>query len=138
MGADLDVVEAHVSIKNGLTKLPYVTSDGRTSLDIPVESVEWTDVMFEAKVGDISNGRIVLPSLIAFPELRTLLQNIKEGDRVEIFDKQPDAGDPVFAGFIAQEGITEQDGRVMLEFQDTLTQLRWQHIRRIETLVGPA
>src|SRR5579871_3125829 len=120
MGPDLDLCESHVSIKNYFTRQPYVTADGQTSLDIPLESCEWTEVMYEAKVNEISTGKITLPSLIAFPELRPLLQQIKEGDRVEIFDKQPDAGDPVMAGFIPPNGIEEQDGKTILNFEDTL------------------
>src|SRR5579859_5085880 len=138
MGSDLDLTEAHVSIKNWFTQQPYITSDGRTSLDIPVESCEWTEVMYEAKVNEISTAKIVLPSLIAFPELRPLLQQVKEGDRLEIFNFQPDCGDPVFAGFIPPNGITEEDGKTILDVDDTLGQLRWQHIRRFEYLSAPA
>jgi hypothetical protein len=138
MGADLDVCELHLSIKNFATRQPYVMPDGQTSLDMPVEGIEWTDVMFEAKVGDISSARIVLPSLLAFPGLRPLLQKIQEGDRVELFAVQPDCGDPVFAGFIPPEGISEENGNTTLNVVDTLGQLRWQHLRRFEYLNAPA
>ena len=138
MGADLDICEAYVSIKSHATRLPYIVPSGRTSLNIPVESLEWTDVMYEATISEISAGKITFPTLIAFPELRPLLQQIKEGDRVEIFGFQPDCGDPVMAGFIPVNGITEQDGRVSLDFDDTLGQLRWQHLRRTEYLSAPA
>lgn len=138
MGPDLDVCELHLSIKNGLTGLPYITADGQTSLNMPYESIDVTDVMFEAHATDLSTAKVVLPSLIPFPALRGLLQQIRETDRVELFAFQPDCGDPIFAGFIAQEGITEQDGKVSLEVQDPLVQLRWNHLRRIETLVGSA
>jgi hypothetical protein len=134
MGADLDVCESYVSIKSYSSRQPYIDASGLTSLNIPVESVEWTEVMFEAKVGEISTGKVTLPSLIAFPELRPLLQNIKEGDRIEIYGFQPDCGDPVMAGFIPVNGITEQDGKVTLDFDDTLGQLRWQHLKRFEYL----
>lgn len=130
----MDYCEAHVSIKNYFTRQPYVTADGQTSLNIPVESAEWSDVIYEAKVNEISNGKVTLPSLIAFPELRPLLQQIKEGDRIEIFDKQPDVGDPVIAGFLPPNGITEEDGKTILSFVDTLGQLQWQHLRRTEYL----
>ena len=97
-----------------------------------------TEVLYEAKVGEISTAKITLPSLLAFPELRSLLQKIQEGDRVEIFGLQPDCGDPLFAGFIPQNGIEEQDGKTMLSVDDTLGQLRWQHLRRTEYLIGNA
>jgi hypothetical protein len=138
MGADLDLCDAHVSIKNGITQKPYLAADGRTSLDLPYESCEWTEIMYEPKVSEISSGKIVLPSLIAFPELRPLLQQIQEGDRVEIFDKQPDCGDPVMAAFIPPNGITEADGKTTIDWKDTMVQLQWQHLRRTEYLSAPA
>src|SRR5713226_6096522 len=112
--------EVYLSVKNSLTRQPYITADGQVSLNIPLESCEWTEVMYEAKVNEISSARIVLPSLIAMPGLRPLLQKIQEGDRVELFHFQPDAGDPVFAGFIPPNGITEENGNVVLDVDDTL------------------
>lgn len=132
MGADLAETPLYVSIRNYFSRLPYVDASGLTTLNLPVESVDVTDIMYEAKVAEIPTAKIVLPSLIAEPGLRPLLQNIKEGDRVEIFNFQPDCGDPVFAGFIPPEGIEEQDGKTILNVQDTQVQLRWQHIRRLE------
>lgn len=138
MGADLDYCELHVSILNGITQQPYITSDGQISLDMPYESCDWTDVMYEAKVAEIPTAKIVLPSLLAFPELRPLHQLIQEGDRVELYANQPDCGDPVFAGFVPPNGITEADGKTTLDVQDTQVQLRWQHLRRMEYLTGNA
>lgn len=136
MGPDLDYGEYFVSIKDYFTKLPYVDSaTGMTTLNLPYEELEINDIMYEpGKVSDLSNAKIVFPSLVAFPGLRTLLQNIKEGNRVEIYNFQPDAGDPVFAGFIGPNDITEEQGRLVLSIQDTLTQLRWQHLRKWEQL----
>jgi hypothetical protein len=138
VSADVDVCQLYASIRNYITQKPYVTADGRTSLNLPYESIDWTDVMYEAKVTEIPTAKIVLPSLLAFPELRPLLQLIQEGDRVELYGNQPDCGDPVFAGFIPPNGITEAEGKTTLDVQDTQVQLRWQHLRRMEYLTGNA
>ncbi|HEV2036943.1 MAG TPA: hypothetical protein VGU71_22555 [Candidatus Dormibacteraeota bacterium] len=138
MGADLDYTDLHLSIRNAITRQPYITSDGQISLDMRYESIDWTDIMNEAKVTEIPSAKIVLPSLIAEPGLRPLLQKIQEGDRVELYNSQPDCGDPVLAAFIPPNGISEQDGKTILDVHDTLTQLRWQHLRRFEYLTGNA
>ncbi len=138
MGADLDFCELHVSILNGISQRPYITSDGQTSLDMAYESCEVIEVLYEAKVGEISTAKITLPSLLAFPELRPLHQLIQEGDRVELYGNQPNCGDPLIAGFIPQNGIEEQDGKTIISVDDTLGQLRWQHLKRVEYLSGPA
>jgi len=135
---NVDVCELFVSIRNGLNQLPYVTSDGQVSLNLPYEAVEVTEILYEAKINEISTAKITLPSLLVFPELRLLLQKIQEGDRIEIFGNQPDCGDPLIAGFIPQNGIEEQDGKTILSIDDTLGQLRWQHLKRVEYLSGPA
>jgi len=137
MAADLDVCELHMTIKDFFTQRPYVdSSSGLTTLDMPYESIEVTDVMFEPGAGDISTAKITLPSLIAQPGLRSLYQKIKEGNRVELFNFQPDCGDPVFAGFIPPEGIEEQDGKTILNVEDTLGQLKYQHLRRFESPIS--
>src|ERR1700680_3767552 len=118
MGAVLSETPLYVSIKDSFPRQPYVDSSGLTTLNIPVESVEVTDVLYEAKVTTVSTAKIVLPSLISEPGLRPLLQNIKEGNRVEIYHFQPDCGDPVFAGFIPSGGIEEQDGKTILNVED--------------------
>lgn len=132
MPIDLDHAELHLSVRDFFTKAPYITADGQTSLDMPYESIEIDDRMYEGRQQQLSTARIKLPSLLAFPELRPLLQQLKEGNRVELFNFQPDVGDPVFAGFIPPGGITEEGGNVILDVADTLTQLRWQHVRRFE------
>src|SRR5713226_3602811 len=104
MGADLDYADLHLSVRNGISKQPYIDASGLVSLDMPFESIEWTDIMYEAKVAEIPTAKVTLPSLIFEPGLRPLLQNIQEGDRVEIYAIQPDCGDPVFAGFIPPNG----------------------------------
>jgi hypothetical protein len=134
----MDITEAHVSIRNFITRQPYVADSGMDSLDLPFESCEWTEVMYEAKIGEISTAHVTFPSLIASPELRPLLQKIQEGDRVELFANQPDCGDPVFAGFIPPNGIIQDGGKVTIDVDDTLGQLRWQHLKRSEYLSGPA
>jgi len=94
--------------------------------------------MYEAKVNEISTGRIVLPSLLAFPDLRSLLQNIKEGDRSRSSNFQPDAGDPVMAASSHPNGITEEGGHTIIKLRRHARQLRWQHLRRFEYLSAPA
>lgn len=131
-GPDLDFAELHVSIRNYITQKPYVTSDGQTSLDIPYESADVDLKFYEATKSELSAAHLVLPSLIANPEQRSLLQQIKEGDRVEIYDFQPDAGDPIFAGFIPPGAITEKGGQVQIDVLSSLIQTQWQHLRRYE------
>jgi hypothetical protein len=131
-GPDLDFAELHVSVKNYVTQKPYVTTDGLTSLDIRYEAVDVNLSLYEPTKDELSSAHIVLPSLISNPEQRPLLQLFKEGDRVEIYDFQPDAGDPIFAGFIPPGAITEDGGKVILDALSTLVQTKWQHLRRYE------
>lgn len=133
--ADLDYCELHVTIKNYFTSLPYVDSNtGYTTRDMPYEACEYTDDMYEPKKSTLSTARVTFPSLVQRPDLRPLLQMLKEGDRVELYNLQPDSGDPVFAGNIPPGGITSDDkGSVILEFPSSLGQGQWERLRRIET-----
>lgn len=134
---DLDFCELHLSIKDYATGKPFVASSGLTSLDLPYESIEIDDKMYEPNTSDLSTAHVVLPSLMAFPELRPLLQQIKIGSRVELYNFQPDCGRPVFAGHIPANGLTEQDGHLTLDVLDPLVQGQWQRVRRQELYNDP-
>lgn len=133
MDPNFDFAEYHVTVRDYFTRQPIVDSTtGLSTMDLPYESCELVQTMYEPRKGSLSNARIVLPSLIRRPELRPLLQRIREGARVEIFDFQPDCGDPRFAGFIPQEGIQQNGGKVELSVVDSTVQGQWQRLRRAE------
>src|SRR5579872_3339085 len=134
---DLDFCELHVSLLDYYTQKPYVDSSGLTTRDLPCEAIEFVDQMYEPRAHQLSTVRITLPSLLAFPELRPLLQKVKEGNRVELYNFQPDCGDPIFAGYISPNGISEENGSLVIDAQDALSQLSWQHVRRYEIYDDP-
>lgn len=133
--ADLDLCELHLKVVNYFTSLPYVDSNsGFTTRDLPYELIEVQDDFYEPKKGALSTIKITFPSLYAKPELRPILQKIQEGDRVEVYNFQPDCGDPVIAGYIPPGGFTSDDqGRVVLDLTSTLGRGQWERLRKIET-----
>lgn len=133
MDSNLDYNELHVSVRDAFTQKPYIDSaTGLSTLDLPYETCELVDVMYEPRKSTLSTARVVLPSLIRRPELRPLLQQIREGARVEIFDFQPDCGDPLLAGFIPPEGIQQSDGKPELNVTAEPVRGSWQRLRRAE------
>ena len=131
---DLDYCELRVTVKNYFSSLPYIdASSGLTTMDMPYEAAEITDEMYEPKKHSLPTARVTFQSLVHRPELRPLLSLIKEGDRVEIYNFQPDCGDPVFAGYIPPGGIISDDtGHVILEITNSLGAAQWERLRRLE------
>jgi hypothetical protein len=134
MSPDFDHCELHVTIKNFFTAKPYVDSNSAlTTRDMPIESCDIVDQMYEPGRGAFSTCTVVFPSLIENPKLRPLLQLIQEGDRIEIFHLQGDVGDPVFAGWIPPGGITVEEGKVRLDCGDAISRGKWDRLKRYET-----
>jgi hypothetical protein len=134
---DLDLAEYYVTVRNWSTLQPYIdTQNGRTTQAMPYEAVEIQDLMYEANANSKtitpSSAKITLPSLYDQYELKTLFQNIQFGDRVEIFNFQPDCGDPIFAGYIPSEGITQDGGKLSIDVLDPFVRGQWHHVKKIE------
>lgn len=135
---DPDYCELHVTIKDYFTKKPYVDSvTGLTTLDMPYEACEYAETMYESQGHQQSTAKVVFPSIVERPDLRGLLQKIKDCARVEIYNFQPDSGDPVFSGYVVPEGISEQDGRLEISVHDSLEPAKWQHVKRYEETSAP-
>lgn len=130
---DADYCELTVSILNYFTGQPYIdTGLGQTSRNIPVQAIEFNDVMYEPKASQMSTATITFPTIIQNPSLYPLLSQIKEGDRVELYHFQPDVGLPVFGGFIPPGGITVQAGSMQIQLQDVMGRGQWERIRPYE------
>jgi hypothetical protein len=130
---DPDLNEWHLSVMNALTGQPYVDAGtGWVSLDLPYETAELQEFMYVPRNAQMSALRVVMPSLLAMPELRGLLSQINYGDRFELYDFQPDCGDPRFGGYLNPGGISADTGRVVYDVLDSPSSLRWQRARKYE------
>lgn len=139
MNADIDTNEFFVTIKNWSTLLPYVDpATGITSANLAYESCDITDVMYEPRKHELSTATVTFPSLMYSPHLRGILSQIQEGDRVEIYKFQPDSGDPIMAGYIPPNGLTESSGRLTITAPDSLVRGQWTKLRKYEEFDVPA
>lgn len=129
---DIDFNEFHVTIKDYFTGAPYISSSGLTSQDLQYASCTVHDSMYEPKNRQPSTATIALPSHIGREQYRELYANFKEGNRVEIYNFQPDCGMPYFAGYIPINGITEESGQVIINVEDSLVQGTWQHLKLVD------
>jgi len=130
---DADVCDLHVTIKGHFSSLPYIDPlSGLTTMDMPIESAEITDQMYEPRKHDLCTATVTFPSVMQRPELRPLLQSIIHGSRVEIYNFQPDCGNPVFSGYIPPEGLSESDGKLTITVHDPLVRGTWDSVSRME------
>lgn len=137
--ADLDFCELHVTIKDYFTSKPYVDpATGITSADLPYEACSYTDEMYEPRKSTFSTAKVRFPSLLTHPHLRGILNlAVKDGARVELYNFQPDCGEPVFAGYLSPGGWTEANGSVELDVDDSSARGKWWRVRRIEEYSQP-